>query len=276
MVSRSALGLGIVLTLYSLSSAHAEEDWIGRVVFFNPDAKARNGNKRVDHQQIPFPSTVEQVQGEWLLLGPAWIRKRDVMGAHEALDFYTERIKARPFDVRSHTALGMVLNTLGRYEESVLSHTEAIKLHPRYHLPYYNRALVRIKAHQYAEAQRDFLEFLRRDPRNAAGHRAYARFLVLCPAEDLRDADESVRHATKACELTDWKQPLYLDALAGAYSEAGNFEKAIETQNKAIDLMPAYENDDYLVGMQRTLDHFKEGRPYRLAIPQDFLNDEGY
>jgi len=48
--------------------------------------------------------------------------------------------------------------------------------------------------------------------------------------------------ATKACKLTGFKNAISLDTLAAAYAERGNFKKAIEYQNKAVELASGNKN----------------------------------
>ena len=61
------------------------------------------------------------------------------------------------------------------------------------------------------------------------------------PGEDLRDGKAAVKCATKACELTNWKNANCINTLAAAYAEIGRFEDAVATPQKAIDL--ALEDD---------------------------------
>lgn len=58
-----------------------------------------------------------------------------------------------------------------------------------------------------------------------------------CRSEQYRDGKQALELATKACELTAWKKGKFLQTLAAAYAECGNFAKAIEWQEKAIELM---------------------------------------
>jgi len=62
-----------------------------------------------------------------------------------------------------------------------------------------------------------------------------------------------------SCELTDWNDADYLDTLAAAYAESGQFDKAVESQEKAIELAPDDEKADF----ETRLKLYQEGKPYR-------------
>lgn len=65
-----------------------------------------------------------------------------------------------------------------------------------------------------------------------------ASLRATCPDEKHRNGQQAVEYATKACELTAWKNGGWIDSLAAAYAEAGDFDKAVEWQQKGMDLAP--------------------------------------
>ncbi len=81
-----------------------------------------------------------------------------------------------------------------------------------------------------------------------------------CQDAKYRDARKAIHSAKRACELTDWTDAEYIDTLAAAYAEAGDFEKAVEQEEKAIRL----ETDLRLVKQRKDrLAIFKDKKPYR-------------
>jgi hypothetical protein len=61
-----------------------------------------------------------------------------------------------------------------------------------------------------------------------------------CLDRRFRDSQQAIQDATKACELTRWKKPDSLAALAAAYAAAGDFDAAGEWQAKTDALRNEY------------------------------------
>lgn len=66
--------------------------------------------------------------------------------------------------------------------------------------------------------------------------------------------------ATKACELSEWKEGSYLDTLAAAFAESGDWENAVKHQQQAIELATDEEKKQ---GQQVRLEFYKTQKPYR-------------
>jgi tetratricopeptide (TPR) repeat protein len=139
--------------------------------------------------------------------------------------------------------------------------TAAIKLDPKLADPYANRGNAFRGRGQYEQAIADFEKAVRLDPRNAAAHNNLAWLRATCPDEKYRDGKAAVEAAKQACELADWKNPDWLDTLAAAYAEAGDFEEAVKTQTLAIEQAPDAQRPD----LQARLALYKEQKPFRDA-----------
>jgi Flp pilus assembly protein TadD len=105
-----------------------------------------------------------------------------------------------------------------------------------------------------------FREAIRLDPGDTKIHHTLAWLLAAGP-DGVRDGQLAVRHATRACELTGWKEPNYIDTLAAAYAEAGDFVKAVEYQKKAL-AFSAFEKKVGAEARQR-LEQYARKTPYR-------------
>jgi hypothetical protein len=96
-----------------------------------------------------------------------------------------------------------------------------------------------------------------------SNHWAYnncASIMASCSEATYRDGKRAVELATCACELTDWNRSAYLDTLAAAYAETGDFDAAVRWQLRAIEfLSDERQKDNY----RRRLVLYQAGKPYR-------------
>ena len=84
-----------------------------------------------------------------------------------------------------------------------------------------------------------------------------------CPAAEFRNGAEAVKNATRACELTQWKEAMYVDTLAAAYAEVGDFESAVKWQKEAINLLTKKEPAEWPGQFDERLKLYESGKPYR-------------
>src|SRR2546430_17334313 len=92
--------------------------------------------------------------------------------------------------------------------------------------------------------------------------------LVALPADPIRDGKRAVELAEKATPLPGGNIPVVLRTLAAAYAEAGDFSKATNTAQRAIDLATAQNNNSLLATLRHELELYQARTPYRESPPQ--------
>ncbi len=83
--------------------------------------------------------------------------------------------------------------------------------------------------------------------------------LTTSPIAEHRDGTQAIAAATKACELSIWKNARNLETLAAAYAETGNFTEAIKWQDKSLEIATKIQRTDF----ESCLALYREGKPYR-------------
>ena len=72
---------------------------------------------------------------------------------------------------------------------------------------------------------------------------------------------QAVESATRACKVTEWKNPTCLIALAAAYAETGEFAAALEWAEKAVALLPPDHPE--LKPWKEYIAKYKQKKPHR-------------
>jgi hypothetical protein len=72
--------------------------------------------------------------------------------------------------------------------------------------------------------------------------------------------------AERACELTQYRQTVTIGTLAAAYAEAGRFEEAVATGQKACELAVKNGEQALLERNQQLLELYRRDQPYRDGV----------
>ena len=182
----------------------------------------------------------------------------------EAVPPLRRAVELEPDNAEAYNFLAFALTQANRLPEAVETLRQAVLLRPDYHEGHFNLARVLATRGEGAEAVDEFREALRIRPDAEAALRDLALLLATDPAVDVRDPTEAVRLASRAAELTEWRDPLILDVLAGAYSAARRFEDAIQTAEMAESL--AADSAPALASLiEAHLSLYRQGRPLPLT-----------
>lgn len=124
---------------------------------------------------------------------------------------------------------------------------------------YFNRGVMYNHYGHYNEAIEDMRTAIQLKPSIEDANDFLAENLAVRPGATQEDGKEAVKIAMKACEQTNWNNMHALATLASAYARAGEYDKAVKWQQKALTL-----NTDTKVGKayRVLLDLYKAGKPY--------------
>jgi len=147
----------------------------------------------------------------------------------EAIEHYKQASVLKPENSQIHYKLGESCAALGRMEQALKSWKKSVELGNEQPLAFNNIAWV----------------------------------LAVYPEKPFFNPTEAVELAEKACRLTDFQNPEFLDTLAVCYGAAGRFDEAATTIEKAIDSAAASNEPELVEKYQKRLVLYKANQPYR-------------
>lgn len=92
---------------------------------------------------------------------------------------------------------------------------------------------------RHAEAAAHYEAALARQPNNASLLNNLAWLRAACPDAAIRNGNQAVELAKRACELSGYTKPIFIGTLAAAQAEAGDFQAATATATQAARLAEA-------------------------------------
>ncbi len=187
-------------------------------------------------------------------------------GMHaEAIADYDEAVRMAPGEPSTYLGRGFEWFKDQESDKAIADFTKAIQLDPKFANAYRAAPSPGKPKKNTKRRIKDFADVVLIQPDDFDAHKDIARFLATCRSEKVRDGRRAVAEATRACELTKWKNAFCLDTLAAAYAEAGDFPAAVKWETEAIKLHPDPIQRDMErgLGFKGRLDFYNNGRAVR-------------
>ena len=148
-------------------------------------------------------------------------RRRAAIGDFSgALSCYENMLSFDPGGARAHYGVGYCLRAKGSNLEAFRHFVRAVEAQPEQTLFRTELAQVAGVLADFDEADRQYREVLKREPKNADAYFRYAK----CLADRRREKpqyEDALLYAERACALTKWRNSEYAYGLADLYIEAG-------------------------------------------------------
>jgi tetratricopeptide (TPR) repeat protein len=152
----------------------------------------------------------------------------------KALADYNEAIRLNPKLPPAFSNRAVSWMAKGDKDRALADLNEAIRLDPTFMDAYNNRGFVWRVSGDTGRAVADYTQVIRLNPDFADAYDSLAVIFAASADAKFRNGKRAVEMARKACELTGWKNPYYLNTLAAAYAESRDFAQAVSWQEKAL------------------------------------------
>jgi tetratricopeptide (TPR) repeat protein len=183
-------------------------------------------------------------------------RLKKIPEAIAALESVREKA---PDDLTSLMQLGILYSANKQEDEAIAIFGDILAKEPKNSAALQARADVYLTQGKHAEAIADYNQAVELTPDDSGVLNNLAWVLATSPKDELRDGKRAQELATKACEVTEFKQAHILSTLAAAYAESGDFAKAIEWSKKAVEL----GSKELQEPLKKELASYEAGKPWR-------------
>ena len=183
----------------------------------------------------------------------------------EAMAHWSNVVRLRMDTAEKLNVFGVTLAQQGYVQEAVAQFSGALRRDPNYPKAHYNLGFALAGIGRSAEAIAQYRAAVRLEPEWPDALQSLAWILATHEDAEFRNGAEAVELAERLCRLTRQENPAHLDTLAAAYAEAGRFSEAAATARKAAELARKAELKELPAQIEKRLQLFDSGQPYREA-----------
>jgi tetratricopeptide (TPR) repeat protein len=181
----------------------------------------------------------------------------------EAEQMFLKAVVLQPNNANIYNNLGVALLEQKRYEDAIKYLKQALDIEPEHINARYNLGMSFWASGRTQESIEQYRQVLRLKPEWATAASSLAWILATDKNASYRNGEEAVRWALVACRGDGRNNPEYLDTLAAAYAEAGDFEQAVQTAERSLKMAQAKGDTALSNDVQKRLLLYKSARAFR-------------
>lgn len=181
----------------------------------------------------------------------------------QAAEYYQQAMREDPKYLPAYKDLAALYQRLKKNSQAIDVLLQLVRLLPNEPVLRVNLAVMLGQEKRPAQAIEQYRAALRIRPDFVLAANNLAWILATHPNEQFRDGEESLRLAKQACDATKNSIPGFLDTLAAAYAELGQYEDAIRALKAATTVAQQRNEMEFVAASKGRLDLYLQGRPYR-------------
>ncbi|MBW2137559.1 MAG: fused MFS/spermidine synthase [Deltaproteobacteria bacterium] len=182
------------------------------------------------------------------------------------IDTVRKRLRAGVNKALLYFHLGNLHYESGMWNESIKYYSKGLRMDPSNEAAHYKTGNALVRQGRIAQAINHYSEVLNLNPNHIDVLNNLAWIFATHRDPTFRNGPKAVQMAERASELGGHKRPDLLDTLAAAYAEAGRFEKARLTAQKAIKLSRATGHEKWVTDIEKRLQLYQSNRPFHEGL----------
>jgi tetratricopeptide (TPR) repeat protein len=176
---------------------------------------------------------------------------------------FRDTIEKNPRCSMAHNTLGVELLQQERFEDALPHFVKAIEAKPDHAMAHCNVGNVMVRRGDFRAALDSYRRAATLDTNLVEAMQPLVWIEATSRNPGLRNGAEAVRFGEQAARVTREENPLVLDALAAAYAENGEFDKAVQKTTKAIEIALSANAQALADDIRTRLREYHARRPHR-------------
>jgi len=181
----------------------------------------------------------------------------------QAMVHYRNAMTSQPAVKEAFYAMGRLFGQQGQWDQAEQTYLAMLGNNPNNFESHLGLVAALSHLGRNSEAEVHLKAALETCPNSPDALNNLAWTLATCQPVNLRDGPRAVELAERACALTGYRETVMVGTLGAAYAEAGRFERAIATAQKACALAEATHKTELLNMNQYLLELYRQYQPYR-------------